>query len=325
MKREGEEEKLPVSLIWLENRRSFLFNSNASNAGTTATNNSANNNANTNANTPFITKAFHLNFIPSGRLSFLLISSDGSIDIFIENYSTDFDILKLKKADINENILMGSFAYQRPNGTILIFLRTRNYLTISQISDNFEIEIKLKREIDENILKFIWSESKESLIQLEGNGKCLKVSSYKNFSSTFTSKTIDLPFEIEITKNEEILHSSYAPNYLFLQSNSKILILNLNGEMVKQLYLEPEDGIAGAGTTDIAGTDGTAGIDDIGPLLISPNGLVVARISEKFDDFPIIIYSAIGEITLKSKTVNALCLTLCLCMSRYYNAKGFFG
>lgn len=185
---------------------------------------------------------------------------------------------------------MGSFAYQRPNGTVLIFLRTNNHWTISQISDNFELELKQKQELDsDNILNssFIWSESKESLIQLSGKGHQLTMTSYSSCSAV----KVDLPFDIE---KEEILHSSRASNYLFLQSNSKILILNLNGEIVKQLSLEPDN------CSDIATIDNNV-YDSYGPLLISPNGLVIAKISEEFDDFPIIQYSPIGEITLKSK------------------------
>jgi hypothetical protein len=335
-----EEEKSPISLIWLENRRTFSFNSNSNSNGNGANanvslNNTSNNTSNNTPNNtpnhatnivntvnssnntintyPFITKAFHLNLIPFGRLSFLLISSDGSIEIFIEN-STKFDITKLNTFD---PVLMGSFAFQRPNGTILIFLRTRTYWTISQISDNFEIEIKQKHPSEnEHFLnsKFIWSELKESLIQLEGHGNQLKMMIFNCFSSSIpVCKAIDLPYEIG---NEEILHSSRASNYLFLQSNTRILILNLNGEIVKQLSLslDPENYYfdIGSESDEVNVCDDSNGhfstcistktfID--GPLLISPNGLVVAKISEDFDDFPIIIYSPIGEITLKSKTV----------------------
>lgn len=290
MKREEDVERLPISLIWLENRRTFSFNTNIN----TNTNTNTNVNVNTSTN-PVITKAFHLNFIPSGRLSFLLISSDGSIEIFIEN-PTEFDIIKLKTFE--PTVLMGSFAYQRPNGTVLIFLRTNSHWTISQISDNFELELKQKQELEsDNILNsnFIWSESKESLIRLLGKANQLTITSYPT-STTYKPITVivDLPFDIE---KEEILHSSRASNYLFLQSNSKILILNLNGEIVKQLSLEPDN------SSDII-NDNTIDnnvYDSYGPLLISPNGLVVAKISEEFDDFPIIQYSPIGEITLKSK------------------------
>lgn len=287
-----EVEKSPISLIWLENRRTFSFNNNSNN----------NNACNTN---PFVTKSFHLNFVPSGRLSFLLISSDGSIEIFIQNTqnsSIDFDVLMLKAVETTETteVLMGSFAYQRPNGTILIFLKTRDHFTVSQLSQISDgLELKFKSEIkSQNYLKFFWSESKEFLIQLEILGKSLKMTQIP-LNSTITSKTIDLPFEID-----EISHSSRAANYLFLQSKMRILILNLNGEIVKQLYLEPDAVVSDVVDDDfrfqnIESPESSASECS---LLISPNGLVIGRISFEFDDFPILIYSTIGEITTKSKT-----------------------
>lgn len=288
-----EEEKTSISLIWLENRRTFSFNSNyTGNTPNLPTNN-------TSGSGPFVTKAFHLNFIPSGRQSFLLISADNSIEVFIQNsqnFSVDFDIFKLKVENLT-GILSGSFAYQRPNGTVLIVLKSEALWSVLRLSEDFELE-EIYRQAEKPSGKFIWSESKEILIklELENCGKSLKVSNY-NFS-TVTAKSIDLPFAME--KAEEIFHSSRASNYLFLQSKSKnVLLLNLSGESVKQLCLEAD--LMNFDTENLS--DSLSDHLD-SSLVISPNGLVIAKLSYSFDDnFPIIIYSPIGEISLKSKMI----------------------
>ena len=305
----------PICTIWCENRRTFSFNSNFNNSNTDTNGNTKNS---TNS-TPFLSKAFHFNFIPSGRMCFLLVSSNGSIEVFLESSEGHFDIFLLTRSqestyfEGSDTTILDALAYQRPNGTIFISLKSSNSIwSTYEIFDQLN-SIKLlkqqkhhqKTELKSEIEKFIWSESKESIIHLAASSSCkLEFSCYNMELEQTCSKIIELPSEID-----GIFNSSRAGNYIFLslkrgKGKGKVVVLNLNGEIVKQLSIElerfsgdiNEDNIAGDNLEDVS-LDNDSYQSNI---LISPNGLVITKIVD-FDGFPLLAYSTIGEIHPKSK------------------------
>lgn len=320
----------PIYSIWCENRRTFSFNSNNSNSkvpNTTSTENL------------FSSKNFHLDFIPSGRTCFLLISSDGSIEVFLEDSQGKFDISTIQAAN-NQFVVQEALAYQRPNGKIFIFLETSEFWTICELGGNelkedsleliSKVAVPTSSGSSAKISKFIWSETKESLIHLQTDDRKdhLTMSFYNTSLQQTGSKSIVLPFEIN-----EIYHSSRASNYILLTSaldQGTSLILNLNGEIVKQLCMELEK-LEFDDFEDINDhyNNNNGDISDTNtmqssPIIISPNGLVVAKIVY-LDKFPLIIYSPIGEIHHQSKRLIFICFYHTLFSYRFTNVERIFG
>lgn len=334
--KESSESKIIFS-IWCENRRHFSFNPNGTQQQVGF----------------FNSKSFNLNFVPSGRLSFLTISTDGSIGIFIETESEAGNFACERLSDPNFKNVSDAFAYQRSNGKILILLRCSALISVYELEfadNNFNLQLISQRPLVVAAAtsdaaatvsgagtagsgagaaagsvssgttatatsgasaavvpsKFIWSESKELLVEIEKiSGTSLKMDTfnYQDFS-LLSSKTLEIPFEFE-----GFFHSSRAANYIFIHSNrntENALILNLNGEIVKQLGMgflnyptEPEfskfnDYLESFKTSDI---------------LVSPNGLIVAKVAiVPFNcmETAMIFQSPIGEIDSKSTTNNVL-------------------
>lgn len=321
----------PSCAIWCENIRKFSFNSSAILNGNGANSSSSTYNspiiANTNLNPAnsnlFTSKSVHVNFVPPGRISFLLITTDGSVHIFVENINNfidsesemiSFDV-KNCQIDLDGTLeTSGTFARQRSDGKIIIFVQTVFYWSVFELDNQFssvkgsDFTIKpiskLSRDDkgNDNLLidKFIWLEGKDSLVNLKIQNNFLSINTLDlNFSiiSSVVSKE-KLPI---IPENIKILYSSRASSYLFLESTkSQILMLNFNGDLLKTLKLDRETYQDSAFSFLDSDSDSDLGLkDSLNQLIISPNGLCVGRVCE-IDDFPILIYSSVGEINPKS-------------------------
>ena len=124
---------------------------------------------------------------------------------------------------------------------------------------------------------------------------------YQNFSLV-SSKTLETAFELG-----EIFHSSRAANYIFISSKrvaEYVLILNLNGEIVKKLKIEFSDYPIEPEFTTF--NDYFESFK-ISPVLFSPNGLIVSKVviaPFNFLEKPLILQFPIGEIQTKSTQMN---------------------
>ena len=309
-----EHDNQRIFCIWCENRRLFYFNPNSTQQPQSQQLMSPNPSA-----CAFNSKSFNLNFVPTGLLSFLTISSDGSIEIFIENHEASVftstlisDPNRTKVTNISD-----AFACQRANGKIFIFLQSTELISVYELSnenpgnpDGFNLQLISQCHLTVPS-KFIWSESKELLIQIETiseNSLKMNFFNYQNFSLV-SSKTLEIPdFLIG-----GIFHSSRAANYIFINSKGVaeyVMILNLNGEIVKKLKIE---------FSDLPFDPIFERFNDyfehfvVSQVIISPNGLLAAKVEippinamEK----PLLSHFPIGEIQPKSKADNYYCVRL---------------
>lgn len=296
----------PICSLWCENRRVFSFNPTG-----------IDNNPNNNNNSVFTSKSFHLNFVPPGRACFLLVLSDGTLEIFTETPECDqFEPSSIpvniftnnnNNNNINNLDASKSFAIQRPNGRILLCLDC----PVKKAS--FLIEFSSPTEppsflgqfscSDSSRSKVFWSEPKELLILMDAsNDEDNKIISFNCFhSSNFAVPVLSRSIEISHPV-AAIFHSSRAPNYIFVQSSNDsgnfVSVLNLNGEFIKSLVL----GIETLGFNDNNFSDTCRN-----PLIISPNGLVVGKLTYFNDcNFPLLFQSSIGELSSKSSKKELL-------------------
>ena len=254
----------------------------------------------------FNSKSFNLNFVPPGLLSFLTISSDGSVEIFIqtESDSQDPNFTCFRVADPNHTNVSDAFASQRTNGKILIYLQSSTLISVFELEyspeNNFSLQLISQCPLI-TPSKFIWSEAKELFIQVEKSSeKGLKMNffNYQDFSLV-SSKTLEAPFEIG-----DIFHSSRAASYIFMQAGKKheyVLMLNLNGEIVKKLTLEFVDY---PNIPEFSKFNDCMECFETSALLISPNGLIVGKIAMSAlnaTEDPMVSQHPIGEINSKSK------------------------
>lgn len=282
-----------ICSFWCENRRKFSFNSNFSINTTANANNSSN---------LFSSKAFHLNFLPAGRMGFILVSSIGQMDVFIESQEEGFQVFTFK---LLQDIitLMTGFAFQRQNGKVFLLLESVDSWFLFEFSDLLhapQMTSKLLKTSQLNS-KFIWSEAKESLVQLEVNGTGVNMIFYNHLDLSVASTIRSADINVEI---QDLYFSSRAPYYLFVQcAAGQVSVLNWNGDLVKQLSLESHS------------------IDTASSLMVSPNGLVVGKLTF-LDNFPLFSTSPIGEINPKSNRIDRIMFNNCF---RHCSLEGAVG
>lgn len=267
-----------ICSFWCENRRKFSFNPN---------------NTNTSANL-FSSKSFNLTFLPSNQLGFLLISQTGQVDVFIESLLAGeaFQVFSFDLVESEDSIILSAFAFQRSNSKVFLLVESLNFWLLfefSTLSQSPKLISKATKSGNKSS-KFIWSEVKESLVQVEIDQNFVKLTFYNYLDFSIMSKIESSSFDSEII--ETFTFSLRAPNYLFLNCKSgTVLILNLNGDLIKQISLAIGTGKDCSSST----TCPTA----TSSLMISPNGLVVGKLAI-FDQFPLLSTCPIGEINPKS-------------------------
>lgn len=291
----------PILAFWCDNRRVFTCNYNSALSSSTTTTTSSS----SNSNSLFTSRSFHFPFVPPGSICFAILFSTGLLDVFVLN-ETKIKSYEFKKVSISipVEVESSSFISQRAsNGQLLLFVRSTKdqNLSIFDISAPQDGEAKqlAQAQIPTSLAeKFIWSDTREILfhLSLQESGKCLQVSYFDlRLDEVAPPLTIALP-----TKMSEIVAGSW--NFFFLQdaeNEKSVWMANFTSSeaspvSLKQLQLDDKQSYSLNEEDDLSVSE------RIGPLVLSPNGLLVAKLTFDFGNFPLLSWAPIGEILPKS-------------------------
>lgn len=260
-------ENLVQCVAWCENRCKFGWNGQAVTGS---------------GESPIIPRLFRVEFVSPGKLGFLALRSDGTVEGFVEEMSpsggAEFRRFELK---LSEGAGKQSILSQRASGSILAViedeagraLKLFKYASLQEQA-KFIGQVPLKHSAS----KLIYHDSKRELLVYHCGQQFIlqKFSLQQEPAQLVQERIIQLPFAAAF-----IAHSPRAAGVFVASAaeEASLALLNDNGELIKTYQLS------------LGGAD----------LLLSPNGLLLGQVSFVNDRIPVLSTQPVAELNPKSK------------------------
>ncbi len=246
---------------WCENRRKFGWNGQA----VLGSNES-----------PIFSRLFRVEFVPPGKLGFLVLRGDGVVEGFIEELQQTGRGFIRSELKLSTGAGKQSILAQRASGSILVVVEAQNSLQFFKFA-SFQEEATFFGQVPLAIspAKMIYNDSRRELSVFTRQPGSAEMSLTKFIVQEplqmTQERTIKLPFIVGA-----IVHSPRAAGVFVTSADgSSLVLLNDNGEVLKTYALNAE----------------------AGDLLLSPNGLCLGQVTKEL----ILTSQPVAELNPKSK------------------------